>query len=54
MTLPQEKPPIHSELRDWLNKAEQLGEIKVVRGATWDLEMGGLAEIVAREAKINS
>ena len=54
MTLPQEKSPINSDLRDWLDKAKQLGEIKVVRGATWDLEMGGLAEVVAREAKIIS
>ena len=48
------KPPSQSDLRDWLQKAEPLGELKVVRGATWDLEMGGLAEIVAREDKIIS
>ena len=51
MNLPQEAFATCVDLRDWLEKAEQLGELKVVRGATWDLEMGGLAEIVAREAK---
>ena len=28
-----------------------MGELKVVRGAYWDLEMAGITEIVAREAK---
>ncbi|MBI2364884.1 MAG: UbiD family decarboxylase, partial [Deltaproteobacteria bacterium] len=51
MKLPQEAFTTCVDLRDWLDKAEQLGELKVVRGATWNLEMGGLAEIVAREAK---
>ena len=51
MNLPKEAFATCVDLRDWLEKAEQLGELKVVRGATWDLEMGGLSEIVAREAK---
>ncbi len=51
MNLRQEAFPTYCDLRDWLQKVDQLGELKVVRGAHWDLEMGGLAEIVAREAK---
>src|SRR3989338_10235422 len=46
-----EKPQIYRDLREWLEQVEKLGELKVVRGAHWDLEMAGLAEIVAREAK---
>jgi UbiD family decarboxylase len=49
--LPQEKYPMHRDLRDWLENVDRSGELKIVSGATWDLEMGGLAEIVAREAK---
>src|SRR3990170_6656127 len=51
MNLRQEAFSTYRDLREWLDQVEQLGELKVVRGATWDLEMGGLAEIVAREAK---
>lgn len=51
MNLRQEAFSNYSDLRDWLDKVDQLGELKVVHGAHWDLEMGGLAEIVAREAK---
>jgi len=49
--LREEAFPIYRDLREWLEQAEKLGEIKRVRGAHWDLEMGGLAEIVARAAK---
>ena len=51
VSLPEEAFPIHRDLREWLEQADKLGELKRVRGAHWDLEMGGLAEIVAREAK---
>ncbi len=51
MNLRQETFFSYGDLRDWLDKVDRLGELKVVRGAHWDLEMGGLAEIVAREAK---
>lgn len=41
----------HTDLREWLDKIERIGELKIVRGANWDLEMGGLAEIVSRESQ---
>ena len=41
----------YRDLRGWLEKVERLGELKIVRGAHWDLEMAGLAEIVSREAR---
>ena len=41
----------HTDLREWLEKVDRIGELKRVHGADWDLEMGGLAEIVSREAR---
>ncbi len=49
--LQEETSPRYRDLRNWLERAERLGELKVIRGAHWDLEMAGIAEIVAREAK---
>jgi 4-hydroxy-3-polyprenylbenzoate decarboxylase len=46
-----EPAPAHEDLRDWLARVDKLGELKVIRGADWDLEMAGLAEIVSRQAK---
>jgi UbiD family decarboxylase len=46
----QEKPPSYRDLRDWLEIVDRLHELKVVRGAHWDLEMAGLAELVSRAA----
>ncbi|MBI2358443.1 MAG: UbiD family decarboxylase [Deltaproteobacteria bacterium] len=51
MNLRQEAFSSYRDLRDWLDQVEKLGELKVVRGAHWDLEMGGIAEVVSREAK---
>jgi len=51
MNLRGELHPTYTDLREWLERVEKLGELKVVRGAHWDLEMAGLAEIVSREAK---
>jgi UbiD family decarboxylase len=51
LNLPEEAQPVYRDLRDWLEKLEQLGELKILRGAHWDLEMAGLAELVAREAR---
>ncbi len=51
MTQSGEHAPAYEDLRDWLERVEKLGELKVIRGADWDLEMAGLAEIVSREAK---
>ena len=51
MNLQNEPYATHQNLRDWLEKVDRLGELKVVRGVHWDLEMGGLAEIVSRESR---
>jgi len=36
----------HSDLREFVARAESAGELVRIRGAHWDLEMGTLAEIV--------
>src|SRR5271165_3985844 len=36
----------HRDLREFLERAESLGEVTRVKGASWDLELGALAEIV--------
>lgn len=33
------------DLRDWLAAAEELGQLKHVKGAHWDLELGAITEI---------
>ena len=33
-------------LRSWLKQADGLGEIRAIEGADWDLEIGGVADIV--------
>src|SRR5438552_18256080 len=33
-------------LRSWLKQADELGEIRTIDGADWDLEIGGVADIV--------
>src|ERR1700757_2415061 len=33
-------------LRSWLKEADALGEIRTIDGADWDLEIGGVADLV--------
>jgi 3-polyprenyl-4-hydroxybenzoate decarboxylase len=37
----------HEDLREFIKRAEEAGEILRISGADWKLEMGTLAEIVA-------
>jgi 4-hydroxy-3-polyprenylbenzoate decarboxylase len=34
------------DLRAWLKSVDELGELRLLEGANWDLEMGTLTEIV--------
>ncbi|HEX9878980.1 MAG TPA: UbiD family decarboxylase, partial [Candidatus Binatia bacterium] len=45
------KTPAYQDLRDWLDIVESMGELKKIDNADWNLEMGTLAELVARESK---
>jgi 3-polyprenyl-4-hydroxybenzoate decarboxylase len=39
------------DLRDWLEDVKLHGELQQINGASWDLEMSGISEIVYREGK---
>jgi len=43
---------MYRDLRHWLSCFEECGELKRVDGVSCDLEMSGIAEILAREAKV--
>src|SRR3989337_3646936 len=43
----------YADLRDWLKQVEGFGEVLGVNGADWHLEIGGLGDIIVREAKKN-
>ena len=45
------RTPTYKDLRDWLEIVDGLGELKKIDRADWNLEMGTLAELVARESK---
>ncbi|MBI4330338.1 MAG: UbiD family decarboxylase [Chloroflexi bacterium] len=36
------------DLRQWLGEIDRMGELQVVRGADWDLEIGGISELNLR------
>lgn len=38
---------VYDDLRSWLAEAERLGELKTVRGATWQEEIGMATELVS-------
>ena len=37
-----------TDLRSWLRAVEQMGEIRTVEGADWNLELGAIAELNTR------
>lgn len=39
------------DLRQYLAAVEDHGELKTLRGANWDLEMGAIVELIYRGAK---
>ena len=41
----------YTDLRGWLTEAEKLGEVKTVKGASWEREIGMASELVLRDEK---
>ena len=41
----------HADLREWIERADALGHLRHVNGADWDLEIGGLTEMVCHHVK---
>lgn len=42
---------MQSDLRDWIQKVEELGELRHVHGAHWNLEVGALMELARQETR---
>jgi UbiD family decarboxylase len=38
-------------LRTWLKQADELGELRTIEGADWDLEIGGVTDILTERGK---
>jgi 4-hydroxy-3-polyprenylbenzoate decarboxylase len=43
----------YKDLRDWLTQVDGFGEVLRLNGAHWNLEIGGLCDVIVREAKKN-
>ena len=43
--------PRHEGLRDLIEKSDEMGELRVIDGADWNLEIGALVEMVCQESR---
>ncbi len=41
----------YKDLREWIKLVDQLGELKKISKADWNLEMGAITELLGREGK---
>ena len=39
---------LYADLRSWITEVEKFGELRRIPGVDWDLEMGALTEVYAR------
>ncbi len=46
-----DQPQPRGDLREWIDRAEAAGQIQRLVGADWDLEIGGLTEMVCHQAR---
>ena len=37
----------YQDLRDWIQIADEMGELKTLKGCDWNLEIGAVTELVA-------
>lgn len=44
---------VHDDLREFLERADRIGEVKRISGASWDLEMAGISEMFGHERPDN-
>ena len=42
---------VYKDLREYIAAVDRLGELRVVNGADWDLEVGAITEVAARATK---
>ena len=43
----------YKDVREWIKKVDEMGELKIVEGADWNLEIGALS-VLASKHKENS
>src|SRR3990172_11512549 len=48
---PKAVKPSYRDLRDFLTAVQERGELKQLKGASWDVEMGSIVEIIYRDGK---
>ena len=48
LTMGNETSLVYKDLRGYLDAADKLGELRHVKGADWDLELGAITEVAAR------
>jgi len=41
----------YKDLREYIDAVDRLGELRIVNGANWDLEVGAITEVAARAAR---
>ncbi len=41
------------DLREWLAKVQEMGQLKTVEGADWDLEIGAVTQLILQEKDID-
>lgn len=41
----------YKDLRQWLKRVDEIGQLKKINGAHWNLEMGAITELIYREGK---
>src|SRR4051812_46268667 len=41
----------YKDLREWLQIVDEMGELRVIRGADWDLELAAITEIARTQSK---
>lgn len=44
---------LYNDLRDWLEQVKKMGELKEVHGADWNLEIGAVTDMVAKNPRNN-
>ncbi len=44
---------LHNDLREFLERADRLGEVRHIKGASWDREMAGISEMFGKEQPDN-
>jgi 3-polyprenyl-4-hydroxybenzoate decarboxylase len=42
----------YKDVREWIAKVEQMGELKSIHGADWNLEIGALSVLASKHKEV--